>query len=414
MVLSPLRKLAIPAMLLLAGILFRQRFVELYAAYNQLLDWLPYGGLVGTLLLCAFFNNSRLFTASLALLLVYYMIQTQLQSSLTDGYSLLIYTAMGLSIPVTVLLLLFIPERGLHNRYGALVVALIPVQVCMVVAVIYLHPYADTVTLINSRLPIKPAGGYVLSLIASACYLAAGTMALYRLMRRNDETTAALIAALMFSYVTLAFFDQPRISTIMFSAAGISMIISILMNSYNMAFRDDLTGLLGRRALNDRMKGLGRQYVIAMLDVDHFKKFNDTYGHDIGDDVLKMVGKKIEAVMGGGTAYRYGGEEFCILFPGKTLDECTPFLEVVRKSVENHKMTVRNVVQRPKSAEAAIERRGRRGKTRGEKTVSVTISIGVAERNEKHSHTEQVLKAADNALYKAKEAGRNCVQPAPG
>jgi diguanylate cyclase (GGDEF)-like protein len=90
--------------------------------------------------------------------------------------------------------------------------------------------------------------------------------------------------------------------------------------SYDMAYRDELTGLLGRRALNDRLKGLARQYVIAKMDVDHFKKYNDTHGHDIGDEVLKMVARQIGAVGGGGTAYRYGGEEFCVVFAVKTLN----------------------------------------------------------------------------------------------
>jgi diguanylate cyclase (GGDEF)-like protein len=173
-----------------------------------------------------------------------------------------------------------------------------------------------------------------------------------------------------------------------------------------MAYRDELTGLLGRRALNDRLKGLGKQYVIAMTDVDHFKKFNDTYGHNIGDDVLKMVGKSIENIQGGGIAYRYGGEEFCILFPGKSLYECKPFLEVIRESVENYKMAVRNIKSRPKSMKTALEWRGRRRRNRN-KTVSVTISIGAAERNRKYSSPDSVLKAADTALYEAKKKGRN-------
>ncbi len=195
----------------------------------------------------------------------------------------------------------------------------------------------------------------------------------------------------------------------MFSGCGISLITSLLNNSYSMAFQDELTGLLGRRALNDRMKGLGRQYVIAMIDVDHFKKFNDTYGHDTGDDVLKMVSKKIGDVGGGGIAYRYGGEEFCVLFPGKIADDCIPFLELIRKRVENHKMIVKNVKHRPKSAETGHKRRGRRAGSCTEITVSVTISIGVAERNENLNRTDEVLKAADSALYIAKHDGRSCL-----
>jgi diguanylate cyclase (GGDEF)-like protein len=233
--------------------------------------------------------------------------------------------------------------------------------------------------------------------------------AFIRLNKTNDDFIATNLVILTCTFITLGFFDQLKISTIVFIVAGIVLIISVLRSSYNLAYRDELTGLLGRRALNDQLKGLGKQYVIAMMDVDHFKKFNDKYGHNIGDDVLKMVAKKVEAVQGGGTAYRYGGEEFCILFPGKTLGECEPFLEVVRKTVENHRMTVRNTAHRPKSLDVAMERRGRRAKGRDNRTVSVTISIGVAERDGTHSAPEQVLKAADKALYRAKENGRNCL-----
>lgn len=148
------------------------------------------------------------------------------------------------------------------------------------------------------------------------------------------------------------------------------------------------------------------------MDVDHFKKFNDTYGHDIGDDVLKMVGMQINTIKGGGTAYRYGGEEFCAVFPGKTIKECVPFLDSVRISIENHQMELRNFEHRPKSQKQGKERRGRRAKKRGAKHVSVTISIGVAESDEQNALVENVFKAADNALYVAKESGRNCIKSA--
>jgi len=76
---------------------------------------------------------------------------------------------------------------------------------------------------------------------------------------------------------------------------------------------------------------MGRRYVIAMLDVDHFKSFNDTYGHDVGDQVLKMVAAKINGVKGGGKPFRYGGEEFTVIFPRRRLAEAIPHLEEVRK-----------------------------------------------------------------------------------
>lgn len=174
--------------------------------------------------------------------------------------------------------------------------------------------------------------------------------------------------------------------------------------SFNMAFKDDLTGLPGRRALNEHLAKLGRQYTLAMMDVDHFKKFNDTYGHDIGDQVLKMVAHQISLVNGGGKAYRYGGEEFTIVFANKSVNETLSHLEDVRTSIESEIMLLSpEVVEQLNAAPG----KGKKKKHSGE--VSVTISIGAAERSEALKQTEQVLKAADDALYRAKKAGRNQV-----
>lgn len=170
-----------------------------------------------------------------------------------------------------------------------------------------------------------------------------------------------------------------------------------------MAFRDELTGLPSRRALNEQLLGLGRQFVIAMLDIDHFKRFNDTYGHDVGDQVLRMVAKKLAAVKGGGKAFRYGGEEFMFLFPRKKMAEAIPFLEDVRKAVAAYQLVLRDN-DRPKQ-----EKDGKRQRNaeRGEKSVSVSVSIGIAESSDNLRHTGEVIKAADKALYRAKNQGRN-------
>jgi len=172
-----------------------------------------------------------------------------------------------------------------------------------------------------------------------------------------------------------------------------------------MAFRDELTGLPSRRDLNERMMGLGRKYTIAMCDVDHFKQFNDTHGHDLGDQVLKMVAAKLAEVSGGGTAYRYGGEEFTVLFPGREAAQTLPHLEALRASVESYKIAVR-APDRPEKPEPATRRRG---SFREANPVSVTISIGVAERSAALATPEDVIKAADKALYRAKSNGRNRV-----
>jgi diguanylate cyclase (GGDEF)-like protein len=201
-------------------------------------------------------------------------------------------------------------------------------------------------------------------------------------------------------------FILPNALTVMSSQIMLILVAAVAHEAYQMAFRDELTGLPGRRALNERLQRLGRSYVIAMADVDHFKKFNDSHGHDVGDQVLRVVANHLRKISGGGTAYRYGGEEFTLVFPGKTLEECLPHLEVIRQAIETYHIQLRDKQQRPQDEKQGRARRAGNAVNQ----VSVTISMGVAERRLEQRSPEEVLKAADQALYNAKSAGRNCVR----
>ncbi|KAA5835807.1 GGDEF domain-containing protein [Pseudomonas chlororaphis] len=216
---------------------------------------------------------------------------------------------------------------------------------------------------------------------------------------------AQLVGLLGLFWMLPKTFILPFTLNIMCSQVMLMIAAAVAHEAYQMAFRDELTGLPGRRALNERMQRLGRNYVLAMSDVDHFKKFNDTHGHDVGDQVLRLVASKLSKVSGGGRAYRYGGEEFAVVFAGKTLEECMPHLEVIRETIANYNIQLRNQENRPQDDQQGRQRRGAAAAS----SVSVTVSIGVAERQMEHRSPEEVLKSADQALYSAKGAGRNCV-----
>ncbi|AZD10954.1 GGDEF domain protein [Pseudomonas chlororaphis] len=216
---------------------------------------------------------------------------------------------------------------------------------------------------------------------------------------------AQLVGLLGLFWMLPKTFILPFTLNIMCSQVMLMIAAAVAHEAYQMAFRDELTGLPGRRALNERMQRLGRNYVLAMSDVDHFKKFNDTHGHDVGDQVLRLVASKLSKVSGGGRAYRYGGEEFAVVFAGKTLEECMPHLEVIRETIANYNIQLRNQENRPQDDLQGRQRRGAAAAS----SVSVTVSIGVAERQMEHRSPEEVLKSADQALYSAKGAGRNCV-----
>lgn len=191
--------------------------------------------------------------------------------------------------------------------------------------------------------------------------------------------------------------------SLMLAGGAVALVVSLVESSYAIAYGDVLTGLPARRALNEALARLDGTYTIAIVDIDHFKRFNDTYGHDVGDELLRMVGARFAAVGGGGCAFRYGGEEFAVIFDGTKAADALPVLEALRSSIESTGFTLR-ARDRPRSDAGAGVRR--RGLTR---TVSVSVSIGAAESSRTHTTPRAVVDAADAALYRAKRGGRNRV-----
>jgi len=141
-------------------------------------------------------------------------------------------------------------------------------------------------------------------------------------------------------------------------------------------------------------------YTVAMLDVDHFKKFNDTYGHDTGDAVLRMIAAKMQKVSGGGVPYRYGGEEFAVVFNGKASGDAESHLDTLRETIASSLFVVNRVSRRKKDNKPS---------DKNHKAVTVTVSIGVADSQGDVDTPWDVLKLADKSLYRAKKKGRNCV-----
>jgi len=188
------------------------------------------------------------------------------------------------------------------------------------------------------------------------------------------------------------------------TTGGLILSLSVIEMSYRMAYYDELTGLPGRRALQETLLRLGSQYAVGMVDVDHFKGFNDQYGHDVGDQVLRMVAAKLGRAPGGGKAFRYGGEEFAVVFPGQSAEGVMPYLEALRREVQASCFVLRGPDRPKKKPDSPKTDSGPR------KAVLVTVSIGVAAWDEQKRKPDHVIKAADLALYRAKAAGRNTVR----
>jgi diguanylate cyclase len=165
------------------------------------------------------------------------------------------------------------------------------------------------------------------------------------------------------------------------------------------AMTDGLTGLSNRKAFDAAIARVMEEatstkgsFTLLMVDIDHFKSFNDNYGHQIGDQVLRLVARTlIEGVKGRDIAARYGGEEFVIILPDTTLSAGVAVGNSLRKAV-----ATKDIINRSSS----------------EKLGRITMSVGVAEFVPGES-TEDLIERADSALYTAKHNGRNQVAAAP-
>ena len=260
--------------------------------------------------------------------------------------------------------------------------------------------------------PILPGGLAPWSGLSDATVLAgiaSLTLTLAMGSRRDHPVEKGLFWVLITVLVALAGGAESDTSTFYLMVAGLILHIVVLETSHAMAFRDELTGLPARRSLWRELDSAGRLYAVGMVDIDHFKQFNDQHGHDIGDQVLRLVGSCLGRVTGGGKAFRYGGEEFAIVFPGKDRDHAYGHLEVLRKTIEESEFTVRRLVRRRRQSKATKTKKTTTRRKQPTVKLSVTVSIGVAERSKQNPTDEAVVKAADRALFRAKKKGRNRV-----
>ena len=309
--------------------------------------------------------------------------------------------AFSILLPIDLALLAWLPERTLLGVGGWSRLGVVAGQVSAVA--LLTHP---------AFLPIAPAFASPLVPAWTARAGALGQPALLVFVLAIGVVTAralwvsrsedgGLLWALVATGIALGHADA-AMTTVWLAAAALVLVIATVEASYGLAYGDELTGLPSRRALDSRLRQLGGIYTIAMVDVDHFKKFNDEHGHPIGDQLLRMVAAQLGHVRAGGRAYRYGGEEFAVLFPGKGMGDVLDELETVRAAIEATPFVLRHADRPRKKPDRPV-----RGSSVSQRRVGVTVSIGVASATRRTTDPRAVLDAADAALYRAKHGGRN-------
>jgi diguanylate cyclase (GGDEF)-like protein len=376
------------------------------------------------LLLAWRFNSSRVLFSLLVLLLAHRAVDFFSHGQIHTGPGRTAVALAALLIPLNFIVFASMRERGLviagvAPRFGLLFLE-------SVIFAVLCRPE-------NSSARPQHPGEAAIPLWILLSFVAATAVFVRRFFQTRKPIEPGFVWSVAAVFMWLEFAPAGKAADAYVATAALILGASLIETSYVLAYHDELTGIRGRRAFNESLLSLDQQYAIAIVDIDHFKKFNDTYGHDVGDQVLCMVAKRLSQVGGDGQAFRCGGEEFAIVFRNTSAKEAFEHLDSLRQVVEKSTFQVRGSERR---AERRAEKRRdprndlRKGEADRRKParrkiasaspnplpdrlsdhLSVTVSIGVAEPSTRYRQPEQVIQAADQALYRAKNKGRNRVE----
>ncbi len=381
---------------------------------SSLLEWVApslafyyFAVFAAGLLLAWRFNSSRVLFSLLVLLLAHRAVDFFSLGQTRTGPGRTAVILVALLIPLNYIALAFMRERGLTiagiaPRFGMLFLQ-------SVVVAVLCRPE-------NSRTVWSPTGDNVLPSWALIGFVAAAAALVMRFYQTRKPVETGFFWSLLAVFLWLNFDSIGKAADTYAATAGLILAASLIETSYLLAYYDELTGIRGRRAFNEALLSLDQQYAIAIVDIDHFKHFNDTYGHDTGDQVLRMVASRLSDVGGGGQAFRCGGEEFAVLFRNTSAKDAFERLDVLRQVIQNSIFRFRGSERRNEARTGQSERRkpGRKKAApilqHPADDLAVTVSIGVAEPSTRYRQPEQVIHAADQALYRAKHNGRNRVE----
>jgi diguanylate cyclase (GGDEF)-like protein len=406
------------------------------------------GAFAAGLLLAWRFNSSRVLFSLIVLLVAHRAVDFFANGQPHTGPGRTAVALAALLIPLNFIVFAQMRERGLivagiAPRFGLLFLE-------SVVFAVLCRPENS-----SGNVTANPHHSAAIPLWILLSFLAAIAVFVRRFFQTRKPIEPGFVWSVAAVFLWLQFAPVGKMSDAYVATAALILAASLIETSYVLAYHDELTGIRGRRAFNESLLSLDHQYAIAIVDIDHFKKFNDTYGHDVGDQVLCMVAKRLTQVAGGGQAFRCGGEEFAIVFRNTSAREAFEHLDALRQTIEKSTFQVRGSDRRTarraervaeKNAGIDSDRRSVTGEQDRRKSakkaglrsdgrirkpalseaegssgaelresrqldcVSVTVSIGVAEPSTRYRQPEQVIQAADQALYRAKHKGRNRVE----
>jgi len=366
---------------------------------------IPYAVVASGMALSWRFNRSKIFFVLIVLALAYWSVGSLIPDYPAffppTAHADFVQGALCLLLPLNFVLFSWTKERGIFTRKGMTCLAILFGQF---VFAYLLWTFADKDAIKVMQLKLWPVSWDFRTgmtdtgvLVFSGSLLALG----YRAYLARSSLDFGLIASLLFAGYLLHAWNSQIVIWAVSASAGV-LVIALVQDAYRKAYVDELTSLPGRRSMEEYFLRLTGMYTVAMVDIDHFKHFNDRYGHDVGDQVLRMIATFLKGIERGGKPFRYGGEEFAIVFPGREVDDVLSALDILRESIAENKFIVRSDLRTEIKPDVPPAREN-------QEQLAITVSVGCAQYTDEDRIPVDVIKRADKALYDAKAGGRNRV-----
>lgn len=376
---------------------------------QPLLEYLPYVFCVLVLLFAVFFGPQKTLLVSALWIVLVFFVQLELSAGAERTDIAVLLTMGGIYAPPFAAIFYHLPDRNLFSLQGLVSLA----SIALVAAIMGMSGsggfWGGEAIIQRNGLAGPVSSSFRISWLTAANLAVCSPFLLIRKKHQSPVLGPIILTGLLFVLASLNY-DSPLwrdgaglTAFLVFSAgAQLCLLWGILESLWRNAFTDDLTGLPGRRSLSNHLSATRAPYAVALADVDRFKKINDRYGHETGDQVLRFVASRlVEACPG--KLYRYGGEEFVAVYDQIEKQDTHDAATQLRKAVTEREFVVRGK-RRPRNKPASSRGSANR------KKIKVTVSIGIAHSGDGSILPADLLSKADKAMYAAKKGGRNKVK----
>jgi len=281
-------------------------------------------------------NQTRIFFTSLLWICIYFLINTTTTPVFNFEYNVIQLVKLLSIFSFLIIILLYVfTEKYILGLYGLIRFLFLSIPIILsIYLAIKISP--ETYPYLMER-PILKVDFWLLPNLSILVIIGLVTLFVFQKDNSVQHFKYAIYINLMPLILSFNFiikngkidFETSIYNAFSFSIMGLVFLYALYRMYWEKVYIDELTGVPNRRAFDEYLKKLGRKYTIAMIDIDHFKKFNDTYGHTEGDNVLRFVAKHIEDEADG-RVFRYGGEEFSVIYRGEYTKNIMKILDFMR------------------------------------------------------------------------------------